>query len=65
MRGILFTENLDFATQQASEADVKEILAQLNGEISGSYTAVGNYSFAEFSKIHVALSSHLKKTRMR
>lgn len=62
MRGILFTEYLDFAANQSSEADVEEILYSLKDKISGSYTSVGNYSFEEFAHIHIALAEHLNRT---
>tara|TARA_R110002096_G_scaffold243628_2_gene435772 strand:- start:462 stop:995 length:534 start_codon:yes stop_codon:yes gene_type:complete len=61
MRGILFTEYLDFASDIASDEEVENLLSSLNGEILGSYTAVGNYSFSEFAKIHLALADHLSK----
>ncbi len=61
MRGILFTEYLDFAASLTSEADVEKNLFDLRDKINGSYTSVGNYSFEEFAHIHVALSEHLKR----
>lgn len=61
MRGILFTEYLDFAANIASDEAVENVLTSLEGRIHGSYTAVGNYRFSEFAKIHVALCAHLDR----
>lgn len=61
MRGILFTEYLDFAAHTTSDEDVEALLTSLDGKILGSYTAVGNYSFSEFATIHVALCEHINK----
>ena len=59
MRGLLFTEYLDFVAVLGQETVAEEILIGLEGQITGAYTAVGNYSFDEFSKIHSALSLKL------
>ncbi|MBO6504460.1 MAG: heme NO-binding domain-containing protein [Kordiimonadaceae bacterium] len=59
MRGILFTEYFDFVAAQAGEEALEEVLAELDGKITGAYTSVGNYSFAEFANIHTLLCSKL------
>jgi len=59
MRGIVFTEYLDFAQGLASDEVVDSIITELGTEITGAYTAVGNYSFSEFAAIHVKLADHL------
>lgn len=60
MRGILFTEYLEFANSKASPEMVDMVLTSLEGAVSGAYTSVGNYSFEEFAKIHVALCKQLE-----
>lgn len=62
MRGILFTEYLEFAASQASEQILDDVLNELAGNITGAYTSVGNYSFEEFAKIHISLTSKLNKS---
>lgn len=59
MRGILFTEYVDFAASHAGESVLDEVLRELEGSITGAYTSVGNYSFSEFAKIHTLLSAKL------
>lgn len=59
MRGILFTEYFDFVAAEAGEVILEEVLGELEGTITGAYTSVGNYSFAEFAKIHTLLCAKL------
>lgn len=59
MRGIIFTEYMDFASNLAGDKALDAVLSGLEGKITGAYTSVGNYSFDEFAVIHGCLSSHL------
>ncbi len=59
MRGILFTEYFDFAVEKAGEALLDEVLSDLEGDITGAYTSVGNYSFSDFAKIHTLVAAKL------
>lgn len=59
MRGLMFTEYLDFVESMGHAAVAEEVLIDLGSSVTGAYTAVGNYSFDEFAKIHGLLSSKL------
>ena len=59
MRGILFTEYFDFVASEAGEQILDEVLSELDGDVTGAYTSVGNYSFSEFAKIHTSLCTKL------
>jgi len=52
MRGIVFTEYMDFVAVRIGDEAVDIILSDLEGRITGAYTSVGNYSFDEFTIIH-------------
>lgn len=52
MRGIVFTEYMDFVVSRMGDEAVDAILLGLEGRITGAYTSVGNYSFDEFAILH-------------
>ena len=52
MRGIIFTEYMDFVVGRMGDDAVDAILLNLEGRITGAYTSVGNYSFDEFAILH-------------
>jgi hypothetical protein len=57
MKGIIFTEYLDFIEAEHGYETVDAILQSAAPPSEGGYTAVGNYSFSEMS----ALTSELAK----
>lgn len=59
MRGLMFTEYLDYAGSLVSDDVIDTIFNDLGDEVTSAYTAVGNYSFSEFAAIHVKLAEHL------
>lgn len=59
MRGILFTEYLDFIEARIGDEALEGLLLALDGKISGAYTSVGNYKFEEFAVLHTAVCGKL------
>lgn len=59
MRGLIYTEYFDFVTSEVGDQILEDVLSELEGTITGAYTSVGNYSFAEFASIHKLLSAKL------
>lgn len=59
MRGIVFTEYMDFVVDRIGDHAVDTILSRLEGKITGAYTSVGNYSFDEFTIIHGQIVEHM------
>ncbi|WP_262693620.1 heme NO-binding domain-containing protein [Kordiimonas aquimaris] len=59
MRGLMFTEYLDYAASLVSDDVIDAIFNDLGDEVTGAYTAVGNYSFNEFAAIHVKLAEYM------
>ncbi len=55
MRGIIFTEFLDFAEEQFGMSLVQSVLDKLLLNSSGAYTAVGNYPYKELETVLVAV----------
>ncbi len=55
MKGIIFTEFLDFVTSAHGEDFVDDLIDD-SGVPSGAYTAVGTYEFKEMQALVVALS---------
>jgi len=56
MKGIIFTEFLDFIETQSGYETVDHILQRVDPPSGGAYTAVGNYDFSEMSDLLEALS---------
>lgn len=61
MKGIIFTEFLDFIEAQAGYETVDAILEAVQPASAGAYTAVGNYEFKELSDLLAMLSQRLQK----
>lgn len=59
MRGIIFTEYMDFVVARIGDEVVDAILLDLEGRITGAYTSVGNYSFDEFAILHGRIVEHM------
>lgn len=59
MRGILFTEYLDFIEARLGSEALEGLILALDGKISGAYTSVGNYKFEEFAVLHTAVCGKL------
>lgn len=59
MRGLVFTEYMDFVVDRIGDHAVDTILSSLEGKITGAYTSVGNYSFDEFAIIHGRVIEHM------
>ena len=56
MKGIVFTEFLEFAAQSWGEDMVDDVIEDCNFDHGGAYTAVGSYSHEELALIGSALS---------
>jgi hypothetical protein len=61
MKGIIFTEFLDFIEARAGYETVDAILEAAQPASGGAYTAVGNYEFKELSDLLALLSGRLEK----
>lgn len=59
MKGIIFTEFLDFIEARAGYETVDAILEAVQPPSGGAYTAVGNYEFNELSDLLGQLSHRL------
>jgi hypothetical protein len=55
MRGIIFTEFLEFAEEQFGFALVQSVLDKTELKSGGAYTAVGNYPYSELETVLIAL----------
>lgn len=62
MMGIVFTELLDHATDELGLRAVESALARVEGEVSGAYTKVGNYSHQELLTLVTALAKEADTT---
>lgn len=60
MRGLLFTEYLDFVEGHLGSEALEEVIQDLDGQITAAYTSVGNYSFDEFAVLHGAICTKMK-----
>lgn len=61
MKGIIFTEFLEFIEAEAGYETVDAILQATQPASGGAYTAVGNYSFSELSDLLAMLSQQMHK----
>jgi hypothetical protein len=61
MKGIIFTEFLDFIEIQAGYETVDAILEAVQPASGGAYTAVGSYDFQELSSLLAVLSNRLQR----
>jgi hypothetical protein len=61
MKGIIFTEFLDFIEVQAGYETVDAILEAVRPASGGAYTAVGNYDFQELFSLLAELSDRLQR----
>jgi hypothetical protein len=61
MKGIIFTEFLDFIEAEAGYETVDAILQATQPASGGAYTAVGNYSFTELSDMLAVLAKRTHK----
>jgi len=59
MKGIVFTELVDFVERHAGSTTLEEILDQSALSTGGAYTAVGNYPHKEAVSIVLAASNEL------
>ncbi len=57
MKGIIFTEFLDFVEKRSGYETVDAILNKADPPSGGTYTAVGNYPYAEMESLVSALVS--------
>ena len=62
MKGIIFTEFLDFVEAQHGYETVDTILENAALPSQGAYTAVGNYEFSEITKLVRELSALHRKS---
>lgn len=60
MKGIVFTEFLDFVEEVASYDVVDEMIERADPPSGGVYTAIGKYDFAEMAALVGALSEILE-----
>jgi hypothetical protein len=60
MKGIIFTEFLDFVEAQSGYETVDAILEEAAPPSGGAYTAVGNYHFSEMVSLVTVLSQQSK-----
>ncbi|NVJ96684.1 MAG: heme NO-binding domain-containing protein [Alphaproteobacteria bacterium] len=60
MRGLLFTEYLDFVEERLGSHALEDVIQGLDGRITAAYTSVGNYSFDEFALLHGAICKEMK-----
>lgn len=58
MLGMVFTELLEMVEQQWSPAVADALLAEVESDTGGAYTAVGNYPYAELDALVGALARH-------
>jgi hypothetical protein len=58
MKGIVFTEFLDFVAAQFSEDLVDDIIADCSLQSGGAYTSVGTYDHREMQALVAALAQH-------
>ena len=59
MKGILFTELLDFVERHAGSVTLENIIQQSNLASGGAYTTVGNYSHEEAVRIVLTAADEL------
>lgn len=62
MKGVIFTEFLDFIESQSSYDTVDAIIQKVSPPSAGAYTAVGNYDYSELADLTVALSQMTHKS---
>jgi len=60
VKGIIFTELIDFIELRAGIVELEQLLAQSTLASEGAYTAVGNYPHEEAVRIVIAASEHLE-----
>lgn len=61
MKGIVFTEFLDFVAAVESDEMVDDIIADASLPHGGAYTSVGTYPFPEMQRLVVALAARTGK----
>lgn len=61
MKGVIFTEFLDFIEAQAGYETVDAIIEAVAPPSDGAYTAVGNYPFGEFADLLGMFAQHSGK----
>jgi hypothetical protein len=60
LKGVIFTELLDFIEARAGLVELEQLIAQSQLASGGAYTAVGDYPHEEAVRIVVAASEHLE-----
>ena len=60
MKGLIYTELVDFIEQNSSAAVTELIILDADLENQGAFTAVGKYHFSEAIKLVASASRHLK-----
>ena len=58
MKGMLFTELLNFIERHCDMATAEQIIDDANLASQGAYTSVGNYSHEEMIKLATEKSPH-------
>lgn len=61
MKGIVFTEYLDFVEENFGYDLVDQLVTKCDLASGGSYTAVGSYDFSEMHQLMVMTCEHTKK----
>ncbi|MCI4666018.1 MAG: heme NO-binding domain-containing protein [Neomegalonema sp.] len=61
MKGVVFTEFIDFVEQSHGDDVVDQMIDNANPPSGGAYTAVGRYDFAELAALIGALSTIINR----